>query len=132
MKIFKIILGIIVIALGLGMAVAGWIVFTGGQWSPIINLFLGFALGFMGAGLVWSGIMLVRGSTVRDALGGAVNALQGHGGVGLHKGGTYYAPPSHAKDLLLTIIRYAIIIIVVLLIAIFSIFRVTGGFLGGV
>lgn len=132
MKVFKIILGIIVIIIGLGMAAAGWIIFAYGQWPLIVNLFFGFTFGFMGIGMTWPGIMLIRGSDVKDALGGIVTARSGHGGVGLHKGDIYYAPPNNIKSILIDILKYAIIVIVVLLIAIFSVFRVIGGFPGGV
>jgi hypothetical protein len=127
MKIIKIILGIIVIALGLGMTAAGWAIFMYGQWPFILNLFFGFTLGFIGIGLTWPGAMLMRGSTVRHTLGGAVSALQGHGGVGLNKGDIYYVAPANIKQLVFDILKYAVIAICVILIAIFSIFRVIGG-----
>lgn len=107
------------------MAAAGWAVAAYGQW---LNLFFGFALGFMGIGLTLPGVMLIRGSDVKDALGGIVTARSGQSGVGLHKGNIYYVPPNNIKDLLLEIFKYTIIAICVILIAIFSIFRVTGGF----
>jgi|GEM_PF-5723048 len=131
MKVFKIILGIIVITFGLGMAAAGLAILNYGQWPPLLNLLFGFTLGFLGIGLTWPGIMLIRGSTVRDALGGAVSALQGHSGVGLHKGDTYYVAPASVKQLIFDILKYAVIAICVILIAIFSVFRVVGGFSGG-
>jgi hypothetical protein len=128
MKVFKIILGIIIIALGLGMAAAGWVVATQGQWTPVINIFLGFSLAFTGFGFAGVGIMLVRDSTVRDALGGIVIARSGQSGIGLHNEETYNLPPRNIREVLLDILRYTIIAICVILIAIFSIFRVTHGF----
>lgn len=128
MKTSKIVLGSIVIALGLGVAVAGWAIFAYGQWPLAVSLFFGFALGFIGIGLTVPGVMLIRGSSVRNALGGAVNALQGHGGVGLHKSDTYHASPGNIKELLFDVLKYTTIAICVVLVAIFSIFRVIGGF----
>lgn len=130
MKLFKIILGIAIIALGLGMATAGWAIATYGQWTLIVKMFLGFTLGFFGIGLGLVGLLLIRDWTVRNVLGGIVTARSGQSGVGLHKEAIYYAPSSNIKDVLLDILKYIIIAIVVILIAIFSVFRVIGGFPG--
>lgn len=130
MKPFKIILGIIIIILGLGMAAAGWATAVYGQGTLVVKTFLGFTLVFLGSGLGWSGLMLIRGSTVKEALGGIVTARSGQSGVGLHKEDIYYVPPNNLKDILLDILKYTIIAIVVILIATFSVFRVIGGFPG--
>ncbi len=137
MKIFKIILGAIIIALGLGMAIAGWAVAVHGQFTAIANIFLGFTLSFMGMGLSLAGFMLVRGSTVRDALGGIITARSGHSGVGFHySSDTDQAPRVYTgkldriKDILSQIFLYTVIAICVVLLAIFSVFRVTGGLPG--
>ena len=128
MKVFKIALGIIILALGFGMAWAGWAMATYGQWSTVVNIFIGFVLAFFGLGIAWSGIMLIRGSSVRGALGGMVTALPGHKGIGLHRGDTHYVGSSTFRDVLPEIIRYTIIAIVIILIAIFSVGRILRDF----
>ena len=124
MNIFKIILGIIIAALGLGALAASLAIFTSGQWAPVVNILFGVTVAFLGFSFVWSGTMLVTGSTVRDALGGAVNALQGHGGVGLHKNSYYPHSISRLKEILFNILLYTVLGIAVILISIFSVGKV--------
>jgi hypothetical protein len=134
MNVFKIILGIIIIALGLGMVVAGWTIAVYGQWTPVVNIFFVFTLTFLGVGLGCVGVMLVRGSTIQNALGGIITAQPGLGGSSHYSSDpgqsarTYTGRPSRIKDLLSRIFLYTVIAICVILIAIFSVFRVTGGF----
>ncbi len=128
MKTFKLILGVMIAVLGFSLAWAGWAVAAYGQWILVVKTFLGFTLVFSGLGVGWAGLILIRGSTVREALGDIVTARSGQSGVGLHKEDIYYVPPNNLKDILLDILKYTIIAIVVILIAIFSVFRVTGGF----
>lgn len=127
MNAFKIIFGIIVAALGLGLVAAGWAVAAYGGWMPIVNISFGFVLGFMGIGVVLAGSMLVHGSRVGDALGGIVAARSGQSGIGLHKGDTYHIPPNNIKDTLVAILKYTVIAICIILIVIFSMIRATGG-----
>jgi hypothetical protein len=67
---------------------------------------------------------------VSEALGGIVASASGHGGIGLRKGDVYSLPPKDFKEIASEILRYAILAVVVVLIAIFSMFRATGGFHG--
>ena len=137
MKVFKIILGTIVIGLGLGMAMAGWVVATHGQWTPLVNGFLGFALGFMGLGLSFPGIMLMRGSAVEDALGGIITSQPGlrvssrYSNDAIQRSKPHIGRLSRIKEIVSQVFLYAVIAICVILIAIFSVFRVIGGFPAG-
>ena len=130
MKIFKILLGLIIMVTGLGMAAAGIALFAYGNYGNLLNTFFGFTLVFLGLGAIASGLYLLRGDSVREVLGGIVTARSGHSGIGLHNGGVNDLPPVGFKETVLVIIRYVAITIAVILIAIFSVFRVIGGFHG--
>lgn len=125
MNIFKILLGIIIATLGLGMTAAGWAIANGGQWSTTVNILLGITVAFIGLSFLGSGGMLIMGGTVRDALGGAVSALQGHGGIGLRPGGAYYPyQRNKIKRVLYNILLYIFLAIAITIISVFSVGRV--------
>jgi hypothetical protein len=48
MRIFKIIFGLIVMVIGAGMASAGCALFAYGSFEPMLNVFFGFTLTFLG------------------------------------------------------------------------------------
>lgn len=125
MNIFKILLGIIISTLGLGMAAAGWAIAIGGRWTPTINMLIGFVLVFFGLGIVWSGIMLMRDAAVRDALGGIITAQTGHGGINLRRGDACYSyKTSRIKRILYNILLYTFLAITIAIISILSVGKV--------
>lgn len=130
MKIYKIMLGIITSVLGFSLILAGWAMWVYGQWGAMANGFAGGMLVFFGLGVICSGIMLLSGTPVRDALGGVVTALPGHRGVGL-RSGRRVQNQGRFKHILSQIILYTVLVIVVVLICIFSVTRVMRDFRAG-
>lgn len=131
MKAFKIILGIIITAIGLGMTAAGWAIATYGQWIAIINILIGGVLGFLGLGIILSGVLLLTGGTVGDALGGIITATPGHKGVGLHPEDTDMGRGlNNFKYIMSRILFYAFLTIVILLISVLGVGRVLRNFRG--
>jgi hypothetical protein len=126
MAITRRILGIIIMALGVGVMLAGWAIATNGLWASVANVSTGAMLAFFGVGFVWSGGRLVLGESVRDVLGGVVAALPGHRGVGLDSG-VDRRVPSGPRYVLSQILLYVVLAVVVAAISVFSVLRVFRG-----
>lgn len=133
MTIFRIILGIIILLLGLGVTAVGGAVAIHGSYGVATNIFIGIFLAFFGlGGFVWAGIRLLSGETVSNTLGGLVTAQTGHAGIGMHPGDV--VPDTRMYDrsrlirlkyILGKVLLYTVLTIVVLFVGILSVFRYT-------
>jgi hypothetical protein len=130
MKIFRIILGIIIAALGIGIAAVGYAFARYGQWHPIINIFAGAVMALFAFAFTYSGVRLIWGEAVSDVLGGVVTALPGHRGVGMHysKAVEHYRSASRLKEILGKIFLYGGLALLIIFISLLSVLRVFRSF----